>query len=85
MNRSDYIRTYKKNKYNEDIVKSRQYQNSLRYKIKNNISEEIWTKYKHHLYDVCRLKEILLILPIELILEILHETQQPTSSSVSVP
>lgn len=85
MNKGEYIRTYKKNKYNEDLVKSRQYQNSLRYKLKNKISEEMWDKYKYQLYDVCRLKDILLILPIDLILEIIQETQQPVSSSVSVP
>lgn len=75
MDKGQYIRTYKKTKYNEDLVKSRQYQNSLRYKLKNNISEEIWNKYKHQLYDVSRLKDILALLPIEVILEIIQENQ----------
>lgn len=85
MDKGEYIRTYKKIKYNEDLIKSRQYQNSLRYKLKNNISEEIWDKYKYQLYDVSRLKDILSLLPIEVILEIIQENQQPVSSSVSVP
>ena len=41
MDKGEYIRTYKKIKYNEDLIKSRQYQNSLRYKLKNNISVDL--------------------------------------------
>lgn len=86
MDKVEYMRNYKKNKYNEDLTKARQYQNSLRFKQKNNIHDDIWNKYKHRLYDVYRLKELMHILPRDLILEILHENIQiPVSSSVSVP
>jgi hypothetical protein len=86
MDKVVYMRNYKKLKYNEDPTKARQYQNSLRFKQKNNINDETWEKYKHLLYDVYRLKDLMNILPRDLILEILHDNVQTlVSSSVSVP
>ena len=62
-----------KNRYNNDKEKAKKYQKALRWKATKNIPNEMWDKYKHHLVEVIKLKEILTSLPTEIINEILLE------------
>ena len=72
-NDKEYMKEYMKNRYNNDKEKVKKYQKALRWKTTKNIPNEMWDKYKHHLVEVIKLKEILTSLPTEIINEILLE------------
>ena len=72
-NDKEYMREYMKKRYNDDKDKAKKYQKALRWKTTKNIPNEMWDKYKHHLVEVIKLKEILGSLPAEIINEILQE------------
>jgi hypothetical protein len=78
-NDKEYMKEYMKKRYENDKEKINKYQRSLRLKSKKNISNEMWEKYKDHLIDVVKLKEILSSLPIDIINEILLEHNISTS------
>jgi len=70
-NRKEYMRDYHRKRYLADADKAKSYRNSLRCRLKENITEEEWSKYKHHLADIVKLQDILKKLPKELIDEIM--------------
>ena len=74
--RREYMRDYQRTKYQEDLVKARAYQQSIKLKKKLNLSDDLWLKYKHHLADVVRLQELLNRLPAEVVKDIMEGTPQ---------
>lgn len=72
-NDKEYMKEYMKKRYNNDKENAKKYQKALRWKSTKNISNEMWDKYKLHLVEVIKLKEILGSLPTEIINEILLE------------
>lgn len=69
----EYIREYKKRKYDEDIQRERCYQSSIKLKKKYDVSPDVWNKYKHHLIDAFNLSKIIQRFPVELLEELLRE------------
>jgi hypothetical protein len=67
----DYNREYMNKRYKSDVVKSRAYQQSIRLKKKLATTDEEWEKYKHHLADIVKMKQIMERIPRELVLELL--------------
>ena len=72
-NRKEYMREYHRKRYLADTEKAKSYRNSLRCRLRENVTEEKWSKYKHHLADIVKLQDILKKLPTELIDEIMME------------
>lgn len=58
-----YMTIYMKQKYDENPQKSREYRNSMNTKRKYQISKEEWSKWKEHLHNVVKMKEIIDTLP----------------------
>jgi predicted house-cleaning noncanonical NTP pyrophosphatase (MazG superfamily) len=73
--RKEYMREYQRKRYLQDPDKNKQYRNSLRVRLRDDISSELWDKYKHHLADVLKLKELVNKLPEELINEIIMKKE----------
>lgn len=71
--KKEYIREYKKRKYDEDILRERNYQSSLKLKKKYDVSPELWTKYNHHLIDAFNISKIIQRFPPDMLQELLRE------------
>ena len=74
--RREYMRAYKKRKYDEDKEKALKYRTEMNLKKKYNINNEIWTKYKNHLQDVLALMKIKNNIPREMLLELIMNPPQ---------
>ena len=72
-NRKEYMREYQRKRYLADTEKAKSYRKSLRCRLKENVSEEQWSKYKHHLADIVKLQDILKKLPKELVDEFMKD------------
>ena len=73
--RKEYMREYQRKRYHADQEKAKSCRNSLRCRLKDDVSNELWDKYKHHLADVIKLQDIIRKLPVELVSEILTKEQ----------
>ena len=79
VNKTEYMREYMRARYQADHTKEKQYRSSCRVKAKNNIPNEEFSKYKHHLADIVKLKEILTRVPKEMVLEIFQNAPTCTT------
>jgi hypothetical protein len=80
--KNDYMREYMSKKYHSDPVKSSQYRNSRRIKVKLGLSDEEFNKYRHFLADIIKIKEICERVPLNLVEELLmdlHKTPAATT------
>jgi len=68
-----YMKSYMKKHYSNNKEKLTKYRNSLNYRKKNNVSNEIVIKYGIHLCEVMKLKELIKSIPREMIDEVLKE------------
>jgi hypothetical protein len=68
------MREYQRKRYLANTEKAKSYRNSLRRRLKEDVSNELWLKYKHHLSDVVELQNIIKRLPIEIINEVINES-----------
>ena len=72
----EYQRDYQRRRYQENKVKGRAYQTSMRMKRGLDLSKELWETYKHHLADALKLVAIMERIPIELIHKIVANYPQ---------
>ncbi len=72
--KQEYMKKYMYNRYHNDIENVRAYNNSLKYKNRNKISDIDFKKYGIYLADVAKLRKIIEKLPKELFYECLEET-----------
>jgi len=72
--RKEYMREYQRKRYLANAEKAKAYRNSLRCRLKEDVPNELWIKYQHHLSDVVELQNIVKRLPIEMINEVIKET-----------
>ena len=67
-----YMKSYMKKHYANNKEKLSKYRNSLNYRKKNDVPNEIVIKYGIHLCDVMKLKELIKSIPREMIDEVLR-------------
>lgn len=72
--RKAYMRTYMSKRYYANIEKSRAYLKSSKCKNVNNLDATELTKYGCHLADIHKLRQIIKLLPIDILNEILNES-----------
>ena len=71
-NRREYMREYKRAKYNDDKQKARAYSNSIVAKrsLPPEQAAEMWRKFGHHLADVMKLQKLMERIPHDLLMEL---------------
>jgi len=72
--RKEYMRTYMSKRYYANIEKSRAYLKSSKCKNVNKLDPTELTKYGCHLADIHKLRQIIKLLPVNILNEILNET-----------
>jgi len=83
LSRREYFREYQRKQYWADLQKGRSYKKSMAVKKKLNLGYDVWGKYKHHLADVLKLREIVQRLPREFLNEVLDSL--PAEVPAEVP
>jgi len=68
------MRTYMSKRYYANIEKSRAYLKSTKCKNVNNLDPNELKKYGCHLADIHKLRQIIKLLPVNILNEILNET-----------
>lgn len=66
-NYNEYMRSYMKNHYSKNKDKVRKYRNSLNYKKKNNIPNDVAERYGVFLYNAMKILELLDDMPNEIV------------------
>ncbi len=84
-NYNAYMRQYMKKHYANNKEKLLKYRNSLNYRKKNDVPNEIVIKYGIHLCDVMKLKELIKSIPRETLLEVLREELQEKEYKENMP
>jgi len=80
--RREYMREYKRAKYNDDKQKARAYSNSIVAKrsLPPEQAAEMWRKFGHHLADVMKLQKLMERIPHDLLMEIVASATTAASS-----
>jgi hypothetical protein len=74
-----YMKTYMNSYYKKNSEKLNLRRKTLNYIKKNDIPEDVANKYGDHLINVIKIKELLDIIPNDLINDILHDYDNSTS------
>ena len=73
--KSAYMREYMRNRYKQNTTEGKMRRRSTMAKTKNNISDEEAEKYGIYLYDILKLREMKLRVPLKLLQEIITEQE----------